>query len=171
MNQIKCKMYKTLMTSKSIERDLVPFLKSPKNQRSHLRFNTTQDKNSLIPLFNDENDEKSQIKKKNKIFLKNRNNGMYTLIDKGHANLITFCDNYLLFNDVDFFKRRKTILSKYPSVQKEADIKVENNDTDNETRFTKMKSNEFKMKKLAQQIINMKANINYNVDNFYSKQF
>ena len=169
MKQIKRTMYKTLMTSKSIERDLVPILKS-KNQRSHLRFHTTQDKNSLIPLFSDENDEKSQIKKKNKIFLKNRNNGMYTLIDKGHANLITFCDNYLLFNDVDFFKRGKTILSKYPTVQKEADIKVESNDTDNGMRFTKMKSNEFKMKKLAQQIVNMRANINYNVDNFYSKQ-
>ena len=169
MNQIKRTMYKTLMTSKSIERDLVPFLKS-KNQRTHLRFNTTQDKNSLIPLFSDENDEKSQIRKKNKIFLKNRNNGMYTLIDKGHANLITFCDNYLLFNDVDFFKRGKTILSKYPSVQKEADIKVESNDSDNGMRFTKMKSNEFKMKKLAQQIVNIRANINYSVDNFYSKQ-
>ena len=44
-----------------------------------------------------------------------------TLIEK----IINFCDNYLLFNDVDFFKRGKTILSKYPLIQKRADIKFD----------------------------------------------
>lgn len=167
IKKIKKTVYKTLVNSKNIEKGLSPYLNSsPHSQEENERLQTL-DRNSLIPLLKSDRREKEKNSKKNKAFIKNKSNGQYTLIDQGHANLINFCDNYLLFNDVDFFKRGKAILSKYPLIQKKADIKFDLGEIEIEpTRYSKLKKNDWKMKKLAQQIVNINANINYTVDNF-----
>lgn len=166
MKKIKKTVYETLINSKNIEK-LSPYLKSSPHSHEENERLQALDRNSLIPLLKSDRREKEKNNKKNKVFIKNKSNGQYTLIDQGHANLINFCDNYLLFNDVDFFKRGKTILSKYPLIQKRADIKFDLGEIEIEpTRYSKLKKNDWKMKKLAQQIVNINANINYTVDNF-----
>lgn len=60
----------------------------------------------------------------NKILSKvyNKTTGLYAIIDKVNADIITFGDNYLKLNDTDFYSRSKEIFQKYKNIRQEAKI-------------------------------------------------
>ena len=62
---------------------------------------------------------------KNKLINKNNN---FSFIKKSTADLIKYYQSLQLMPDDYFYKERKRIISKYPLIQREADLLIKNNE-------------------------------------------
>lgn len=51
-----------------------------------------------------------------------KSNSVRVFIQKSHADLINFCDNYYKMEDQNVYERRKKIIQEYPILRKEANV-------------------------------------------------
>ena len=98
----------------------------------------------------------------------NKTTGLYAIIDKVNADIITFGDNYLRINDADFYSRSKEIFQKYKNIRQEAKIEPDMIQPLS-SRNKKINSNLFKIAKKFESVQREKIKLKHMIESYNIK--
>ena len=95
-------------------------------------------------------DELEILKRRNTQEIKHSQERAY--IQKSHADLINFCDNYYKMEDQGVYERRKNIIKEYPLLRKEANVAEKDPEKPHEKRDKLLRKNSHTMNYLYEKL-------------------